>query len=304
MTEVSKAPQQRSALLVVNEKSRQGQVAADAVVDVLERGDIRLRREICPGPDELSATILRLADAVDLVILGGGDGTLNSAAPALIKTGLPLGILPLGTANDLARTLGIPTDLRAAAQVIVNGHMRRIDLGEVNGKPFFNVASLGLSVRMTRELTHGVKQRWGKLGYAVATWRALSRLRPFSAEIRYDGQVHKVRTLQIAVGNGRHYGGGMTVEENATIDDGCLNVYSLEFDRLWKLALIYPAFRSGRHGMWQEVRTISCTAVEIRTRRPQPVNTDGEITTETPARFRVLPQAVTVLAPVSPPAEA
>jgi diacylglycerol kinase family enzyme len=96
----------------------------------------------------------------------------------------------------------------------------------------------------------------------------------------------------------------MTVEEHAKIDDGCLNLYSLEFDRLWKLALIYPAFRSGRHGMWKEVRTISCTEVEIRTRRPQPVNTDGEITTQTPARFRVLPKAITVLAPVSPPDEA
>lgn len=301
MTEVSEASRQRYALLVVNEKSRQGQVSADAAVDVLERGGICLERAICLGPEELSATILRLAGAVDLVVLGGGDGTLNSAAPALIETGLPLGILPLGTANDLARTLGIPTDLSEAAQVIVNGHIRRIDLGEVNGKPFFNVASLGLSVRMTRELTHDVKQRWGKLGYAVATYRALSRMRPFSAEIRYDGQVHKVRTLQISVGNGRYYGGGMTVEEGAEIDDGCLNLYSLEFDRLRKLALIYPAFRSGRHGMWKEVRTISCAEVEIRTRRPQPVNTDGEITTETPARLRVLPKAVAVLAPVSPP---
>jgi diacylglycerol kinase (ATP) len=300
MTKVSEASRQRYALLVVNEKSRQGHVSANAAVDVLERGGMRLQRESCQGPDELSATILRLAGAVDLVVLGGGDGTLNAAAPALMETGLPFGILPLGTANDLARTLGIPPDVREAAQVIVNGHLRRIDLGEVNGKPFFNVASLGLSVRMTRALTHDVKQRWGKLGYAVATCRALSRMRPFSAEIRHDGHVHTVRTLQISVGNGRHYGGGLTVEEDAEIDDGCLNVYSLEFDRLWKLALIYPVFRSGRHGMWKEVRTISCTEVEIRTWRPQPVNTDGEITTETPARFRVVPKAVAVLAPVSP----
>jgi diacylglycerol kinase (ATP) len=230
-------------------------------------------------------------------VLGGGDGTLNSAAPALIETGLPLGILPLGTANDLARTLEIPLDLAEAAQVIVDGEIRRIDLGEVNGKPFFNVASIGLSVGITRELTHDVKQRWGKLGYAVATVRALSRMRPFLAEIRSGSEVHKVRTLQISVGNGRHYGGGMTVEEDAEIDDGCLNLYSLEFDRLWKLALVYPAFRKGRHGMWQEVRTMSCDEVEIRTRRPRPVNTDGEITTETPAQFRVLRQTISVFAP-------
>ena len=198
MTEVSEASRQRHALLVVNEKSRQGQSFTDAAVDVLERGGIRVQREICPGPDELSVTILRRARVVDLVILGGGDGTLNSAAPALTETGLPLGILPLGTANDLARTLSIPTDLREAAQVIVNGHVRRIDLGEVNGKPFFNIASLGLSVKMTRELTHDVKRRWGKLGYALATCRALSPKRPNTAQNRYERQVPKP-TLYIGV---------------------------------------------------------------------------------------------------------
>jgi YegS/Rv2252/BmrU family lipid kinase len=230
-------------------------------------------------------------------VLGGGDGTLSSAAPALLETGLPLGILPLGTANDLARTLGVPLDVAGAAQVIVDGELRRIDLGEVNGKPFFNVASMGLSVGMTRELTHDVKQRWGKLGYAVATFRALWHMRPFVAAIRSGDEVHKVRTLQISIGNGRYYGGGMAVEEGAEIDDGCLNLYSMEFDHLWKLALVYPAFRNGRHGMWKEVRTMRCSEVEIRTGRPKKINTDGEITTETPATFRVLRRAVSVFAP-------
>ena len=80
----------------------------------------------------------------------------------------------------------------------------------------------------------------------------------------------------------------------AAIDDGRLNLYSLEFDRLWKLALIYPAFRSGRHGRWSQVRTAQCREVEILTRRPRGVNADGELTAETPARFRLLPRAVAV----------
>jgi diacylglycerol kinase (ATP) len=202
---------------------------------------------------------------VTMVVLGGGDGTLNSAAPALAESGLPLGILPMGTANDLARTLEIPADLVSAAQIIVDGHVRRIDLGDVNAKPFFNVASLGLSTRMTQELTTDVKQRWGAFGYALATFRALSQTRPFSAEVRSQGGVRKALTLQISVGNGRHYGGGMTVEEDAEIDDGCLNLYSLEFDQLWKLALVYPAFRKGRQGLWKEIRTLRCKEVEIRT---------------------------------------
>jgi diacylglycerol kinase (ATP) len=289
----------RRALLVINENSRQGRDMGDAAVEVLERGGLQLQRETCDRPGDLADIIRRAADTVDLVVLGGGDGTLSSAAPALIETGVPLGILPLGTANDLAHTLGIPTDTAKAAQVIVEGELRRIDVGEVNGTPFFNVASLGLSVTMTRELTHDLKQRWGKMGYAVATVRALSHVRPFLAEIRSGDEVHRVRTLQIAIGNGRYYGGGMAVEEEADIDDGCLNLYSLEFDHLWKLALVYPAFRKGRHGMWKEVRTMSCREVEIRTARPKAVNTDGEITTQTPARFRVLRGAVSVHAPAA-----
>lgn len=285
------------ALFIVNNRSRRGEDVPEAVTAAFQRGGIRLLREECLDPAALCMTIRRLASFVDMVVLGGGDGTMNSAAPALIETGLPLGILPLGTANDLARTLGIPLGLEEAAQVVIQGQTRSIDLGEVNGHPYFNVASIGLSVEVTRELTRDLKRRWGRIGYAVATCRALWRMRPFSAEIQHGAAVHKVRTLQIAVGNGRHYGGGMTIEEDANIDDGRLNLYSLEFERLWKLALVYPAFRSGTHGLWREVRTATCTEVQIRTRHPRAVNTDGELTTQTPARFRVLPRAVTVFAP-------
>jgi diacylglycerol kinase (ATP) len=287
----------RRALLVVNTKSRSGREAQETAAGILEAAGFQVRPEPCKDAEALQATIRRLAGSVDLVVLGGGDGTMNSAAPALIETGLPLGLLPLGTANDLARTLGIPPDLEAAARIIADGHLRRIDLGEVNGKPFFNVASIGLSVEVTRELTRERKRRWGRLGYAIATCRALWRLRPFSAEIRHGGGVAKVRAIQIAVGNGRHYGGGMTVEEAARIDDGRLDLYSIEFAQLWRLLLIYPAFRAGRHGVWREVRTANCTEVEVRTRRPRPVNTDGELVTRTPARFTVRRLALSVLVP-------
>lgn len=93
-------------------------------------------------------------------------------------------------------------------------------------------------------------------------------MRPFSAEIRHECIVGKMWTLQIAVGDGRHYG-SMTVEANADIDNGRLNLYRLKFEQLWKLALIYPGFCSGTHGMWREVRTTTCTDAHIRTRRAQ-----------------------------------
>ena len=110
--------------------------------------------------------------------------------------------------------------------------------------------------------------------------------------------------MQIAVGNGRFYGGGTVVAEDAAIDDGHLDLYSLEIRTVFKLALMLKSFRSGAHGAWSEVRTLRGTEFEIRTRRPRPVNADGELIAETPAVFKVHPQAVTVLPPPAPPAAA
>ncbi|MBY0514894.1 MAG: hypothetical protein K2P78_13385, partial [Gemmataceae bacterium] len=145
----------RRALLVVNRGSRSGEASHAAAVRHLTRLGFDL---VDAAPQAPVADAIRThAAGVELVVLGGGDGTLNAAADALAAAGKPVGVLPLGTANDLARTLGLPTDLAAAAQVIADGHTRRIDLGRVNGRPFFNVASIGLSVAVTRRLSKGSK---------------------------------------------------------------------------------------------------------------------------------------------------
>ena len=139
--------------------------------------------------------------------------------------------------------------------------------------------------------------RSGPFGYALAAARVLMKSRPFTARIKEKGEVTQVKTFQIAVGNGRHYGGGNVVQEDAEIDDGHLDLYSLEMSNVWKLAGMLRAFRSGTHGAWNEVRTARCVEFEIETKRPMPVNTDGEIVTSTPAKFLVHPAAITVFAP-------
>lgn len=288
----------REALLVVNRRSRRGNEAGDRVAQALADAGLRVREERCAHAHALSPLIEAQAGTIDRVILGGGDGTLSAALPALLRTGLPLGIVPLGTGNDLARTLGIPVDPAAAAAIIAAGTRRRIDIGEANGQPFFNVASIGFGVDLTRALTHDAKKRWGVLGYAVAAVRALERMRSFTITIEENGRiVHRGRTVHLAIGNGRHYGGGMTVSEQAEIDDGRLNIYSLEVRSRWRLLMLLPAMRRGSHGRWEEVRTLSGGDITVRTRRPRSVNTDGEITTKTPARFRVLPGVLEVFAP-------
>ncbi len=210
---------------------------------------------------------------------------------------MPLGILPLGTANDLARTLGIPASVPDACQIIATGQIRHIDLGWVNGKHFFNVASLGLSVEITLQLSKEAKRRWGVLAYALTAARAIWQARPFKAEIRCNGESVAVKTIQIAVGNGRYYGGGLTVAEDAAIDDRRLDLYSLETERWWQILSLLPAVWRGTHTSWPNVRALTGTEFEVHTRRPRAINTDGELTARTPAHFRVIPQALAVLAP-------
>ena len=288
----------RRALLLVNPKARRGGEALDPVIARLTAGGLAVEVEPFEALPEIGRDIVRLRDRADVVIVCGGDGSVSSAGLAVMESNLPMGIIPMGTANDLARTLHIPIDLIEAADVIVRGRTRKIDVGTVNGNAFFNVASIGLSSELANSLDPALKKRFGRFGYALAAMKVLAKANRFSARIVEKGNSIRVKTYQIAVGNGRHYGGGNVIEENAEIDDGHLDLYSLEMTNLWKLALMLRSFRSGTHGAWEEVRTARCVEFEIETEKPMPVNADGEIVTSTPAHFKVHPKAISVFAPV------
>ena len=284
-------------MLLVNNKARRGQEAIEPVMQRLEEGGLSVTFEPFSALPEIARDIMRLRDRADLVVVGGGDGSVSSAALAVMESGVPMGIIPLGTANDLARTLDIPMDLLEAADVIVGGSTRPVDVGTVNGHAFFNVASIGLSSDLAQGLDPVLKKRFGRLGYALAAIKVLAKAGHFKARILEKGTAITVDTYQIAVGNGVHYGGGNVVQEHAEIDDGHLDLYSLEMKNLWKLALMLRSFRAGTHGAWKEVRTAKCVEFDIETEVPMPVNADGEIVTSTPAHFKVHPSAISVFAP-------
>lgn len=290
----------RRALLIVNRASRRGALGIGAAEARLAAGGVELR-EIDAGGDP-SAAILAHRDDVDCVILGGGDGTVNAAGRGLVESGLPLGLLPLGTANDFARSVGVPLDLEAAARVIVEGFTHKVDVGEVNGHPFFNVASVGLAADLAKRLTREGKRRFGRLSYAMTAARLLLQARPFHATLLAGGDKVMVRTMQVAVGNGRYYGGGNVVVADARIDDGRLDLYSLEFSQVWRMALLLPHFKRGAHGAVREVRTATTgVSFEVITRKPRSVNADGELVTKTPAVFTQRKLAVTVYVPETCP---
>ena len=285
-------------LLLINTHSKQGLLRfGEVIANFNELGVQYIIGQVKEAKD-FAHCIRRNQDKVSAIVIGGGDGTLNVAVDALVETGLPLGILPLGTANDLVRTLKIPTTLPEACAVIANGYLKPIDLGRVNGKYFFNVASCGLSIKITQELSGRMKKKWGSLAYVIATLKTLISARRFSVAIQIDGRKEiKRRSLQIAVGNGRYYGGGLTIAEDAAIDDQRLDLYSLEIPSWWHIFFLIPALRSGRFsekiGIWR----MEGKKIKIWTRQPKRVNTDGEITTKTPALFELCPKILQVFVP-------
>lgn len=284
------------ALLIANDKSRRGSEIAPFEA-ALRAGGLEIRRETVDSAEDLAGKIREVASEVSCVLLGGGDGTLHAAAPALHETGLPLGILPLGTANDLARSLDIPDAPDAAAAIVLAGRIRSIDVGTVNGIPYFNAASLGLSVAVTKRLSGIMKRRFGMLAYPIAAALTVVKYRRFSVALRADGEEILTRTLQVAVGNGLYYGGGNLVDANAEIDDGILNVYSLEPRAWWRLLVMARAFRNGEHDKIREVRSLKCRTFSVTTKKPHDVSADGEIVTKTPAAFAVLRNAIRVFVP-------
>jgi YegS/Rv2252/BmrU family lipid kinase len=285
------------ALLIANPRARNGvALAGEAAAELRAAG---LELDVCDltADVDLSQLIQTRAAGVELVIIGGGDGTINGALAGVVATQLPLGILPLGTANDLARTLGIPRELRAACAVIADGRVQRIDLGCVNGRLFANAASIGLSARITRRLTKERKRRLGPVAYWATAGEVLLRYRPFRAEIRTAANTFRVTTIQVTVGNGRYYGGGMSIAADAAIDDQRLDLYSLEVKHWWQLFPLLPAIKDGSLAQAPHVRTFRGEEFQIVTARPRSVNTDGELTTVTPATFRLVPQALAVFVP-------
>ncbi len=270
-----------------------------ATLAALEAGGMTLvRRDVQRA--RVPELIAAMRHQVDCVVLAGGDGLLGIGGIALRDTGLPLGIVPAGADNDLAHALGIPHDPAAAAAVILEGHVRAINLGSVNGQPFFTVASIGLTVGTARGLHRATQQSLARLRYTGAALRVLLEHRRFSAIIRCGSVVHRVRTVQITIGNARLYDGGMQAASANEIDDDALAVYSLEPSRRWGLLFLAPLF-AGDTGLGSpEVRIARSPVIEVVTRQPQPITADGEVVAVTPARFSVLAKAVRVYAPSAP----
>lgn len=234
-----------------------------------------------------------------LLVIGGGDGTIGSVVNAVAKSGVTLGILPLGTGNAFARDLSIPTDLDKAIEIMVSGNETQIDLGVCEGRYFLNVATVGLSATVAKALTTPLKRRFGRFVYAIAWAKALQQMKPFRTSISTENGKVELEALQIVLGNGKYHAGPLPISRTASITDGLLHLYAVEASSkgaLIKYALLLP---TGFQGSLKNVHYEDTEGGVIETTPLQSVVVDGEVCQKTPLHFSIAPLALRVMTPES-----
>lgn len=283
----------RETLIIVNRHGGGAARTLTNALQVMRDGGLSLDLVRPDHPDQIPDVIRRKGPGAGRIIIGGGDGTMLHSAQALLDVGRPAGLLPMGTANDLARTLGIAPDPVEAARVIVRGRTRRIDLGTVNGRPYFNVASLGFSVNVARHHSGERKRRLKLLSYPLSWLDAYRDTKPFRLRLTdRDGKVKSTRTTLLAIGNGVYYGGGMRIVDDATIDDGNLDVYYVRPLGVLGMLRVLPLLRTGAIRRKRDIRAHRVRWLRVETKPQQQINVDGELVEQTPAEFSILPQAL------------
>ncbi|MBN1210030.1 MAG: lipid kinase [Myxococcaceae bacterium] len=304
-------------MLVVNTKSRSGREAFEAAREALAARGVPLMSSHALSQPRHMRQVLddAVARGARHILVGGGDGTVSCVAAHLLGRDVTLGVLPLGTGNDFARSLGIPDSVEAACDVIAQGYTARVDVGLANGRPFLNAASLGLATAIARRLTKRLKQKMGKLAYPVAAASQMRQLRPFRVRMTADDQAYELEVLQLVVGNGRYHGAGNVVAPSAALDDRRLHVYAItapsaesgregtglgQLEDLATLARVALSLRRGQHVEHPAVTSLRTSRLYVEAEPRQEVNADGELIGRTPMLFEVVPAALRVYAPPTP----
>ncbi|MEA3010615.1 MAG: hypothetical protein QOJ91_2307 [Sphingomonadales bacterium] len=291
-------PVPKEAVLVVNAHSRRGQALFREASDKLREAGVVLTSAFALRDPSLLVPTVKEAvrSGAPMVIVGGGDGSLSYAVDELVDRACVFALLPLGTANSFARTLGIPLDLDGAIATIATGQRRRIDLGMIDDDYFANCAAMGLSPMIGEGVPHNLKRYLGRVGYFMWALWCLVRFRAFRLTVRGDGIDETLWATEVRIANGGHHG-GVEMIESAEIDSGQIVVQAVVGRRA--ASLVWDWFAKyfklpARHRTTREFHGSSLT---IETRPRQRISIDGEVLAKTPVVARVAKRAIEVVVP-------
>jgi YegS/Rv2252/BmrU family lipid kinase len=288
----------RQAVLIVNAMSRRGSDAFETASELLRTSGVELiGAHAITDPDEMGVTVRgALAAKAPMIIVGGGDGSLSSTIDDFLGHETVFALLPLGTANSFARTLGIGTDLESAVDTIANGRKLRIDLGAIDGDYFANAAAMGLSPLIAETVPHALKRHLGMVGYLLWAVRVAFHFRPFRLHVDDGTTVHKMWATEARIANGRFHGGVELVEE-ASLQSGEIVVQAVTGRSLFGLAWSWFSTLFRLRHRAQTVEEICGTEMRITARPAQRISIDGELAARTPVTVTVARAAVWVAAP-------
>lgn len=239
---------------------------------------------------------LRAVELGEVPVVVSGDGLLGAVGGAMAGAEAPLGLIPAGRGNDLARALGIPSEPETAVAALLAGHSRTIDVGEANGKRFLGIASIGFDSECNRlaNETHWLR---GNLVYAYSMPRTLIGWRPARFTIAVGDERKRISGYFVAVANNSVYGGGMYIAPDAKLDDGEFDVVSIgEGGKLHFLLGLRDVLK-GAHLDKEEVSVFRTPRLELDASRPFPVYADGDHLTDLPVSLRVLPRCLSIIVP-------
>ncbi|RVT89511.1 diacylglycerol/lipid kinase family protein [Sphingomonas crocodyli] len=290
----------RAAILIVNALSRQGRDQFDAACAALKAAGIELIEAIAiEKPGTLIETVEKaVAKRPPMLIVGGGDGSLSCSVDSLVGTDVVFGILPLGTANSFARTLGIPLEVQGAVDVIARGARRRVDVGMIDDDYYCNCAAIGLSTKIGDRIPPVLKKTLGRLGYLIwASYQSL-KFKGFKLTVTIDGKSETLKVVEVRIANGPYHGGVALVDE-ADPQSGEIVVQAVVGSSPTQLGWSWFASWLRLKARKDTTREFHGQEIRIETQPPQKISIDGEVLAKTPVTARIARAAVEVMAPAT-----
>lgn len=288
--------------LIVNPTAKSGEAkeTAERVKARLAERGVRYAAWYTSRPGEATELAKKaVTEGYDLIAAVGGDGTLRETALGVVHTDKTLGLIPCGTGNDYARTVGILTDPDEAVKVLLDGETRALDAGRANDEIFFNVAGFGFDVDVLdyTEL-YKPKCKNGSTAYVRGLLKALFGMKLRKSTITFEDGTEQRNVLLIAAGNGRFFGGGMEVTPNADPADGLLDICIIHDVDFIGILTVLPKFMKGKHlGSHKYVTYRKERFCHVECEPVSRIEVDGERMPGTPVTFEILEKAIRVRVP-------